>query len=451
MKTAWLLFFIPLFSFGQNADWRELQGKIDSAIKIHGKVEIRRNYKIDKPLVAAAWDGKEYTYFSIQIIGEATMWDVNARSKISTTFKDAPALVIQKGKDVIIHGVNFQGQYQAPALNTEQLYSTELENYGDTTCRDSRYSPFCAIAIDPFSGGLPPDKGYPSLKSWYRGPAKISGSTDIRIEDCTFNGFTVGAILSLAGEVSDDGHMTFENIRIGTCKIGIAGTGGNEKLNKVINIGSWGTTHTLLDFTLYGKQEPGNWLVDGVNIAGNVVQLVCRNSRDKQPLHMKNVFAESLGRIGVWSTLLADKLENASINFRYINQTKGFPDFALLGDGVTISQSTLRYYGQKLPIVFVGQQAHVNTTYDGNKPVFWNNSDRKKSRNPGMSTVQISSKQAIVKEEAAIGDAVVFLDENNKYVGYGLVEKLLDGNCLVGQISGSVKPGRNYYATVYKK
>ena len=442
---------VPILGFSQNADWKELQNKIDSAVKINGVVLVNRNYKIDKPLVAAKWNGKDYDYFTIQIIGQATMWDVNSRSVIVATFNDAPALSIHKGKGVLIKGINLQGEFKPPTLTTEQLYSTTLDEYSQGNSRDSRYSPYCAIAIDPFMHKLPPDNGYPMLKSWYRGSNSVNGSIGIRIEDCTMNGFIVGAITSPNGHTLNAESITFQNIRIGNCKIGFAGCQSNEKMVRVINVGAWGTTHTLFGFNLYGNQEAGNWIVDGVNVAGNVVQLITRKSNGSFPMYLSNVFAESIGSIGEWSTNLSDRMDNASVNFRYIDQTNGFPDYALKGYGVTISNSTLRYYGQKLPILFIGEQTHESVNYDHNSPIFIETSKNQKLKNTVSVKIKVEKRKTLLSLKTEVGNTIGFFKEDRSWAGYGIVESITSGKAVVAQLSPSVIDGNKYLILLFDK
>ena len=444
------ILFLPLSGWCQNSDWKELQGMIDKAIQQNGSVRLKRNYSIDKPLVAAKWENNRYEYFSIEILGEATMWDVNQKSVIKTSFTDAPALSIQKGRNILIQGVNFQGRYSAPKLSIPEMYGTDLENYKVQNARDSRYSPHSAIAIDPFSTDIPKDGGYFSMKEFYRGSRDNNGSHLIRIEDCTFNGFVIGAVISPNGYTKEGDSIQFKNIRIGTTKIGIAAGNTNLKMNSIVNIGAWGDTHTLFDFSHYGNQAGGNWSINGVNLAGNVVRLVDRKTPMNTSLKIKNVFAESLGTIGFWSGT-NDSLEFASINFRYINQTKGFPDYAFNGTNVTIRYSTLRYYGEKLPILFIGNNKYLNNIYDGNSPVFLDNSILTSAR---LSFELNRTKDRVVsfsKSNVKENDILLLYSPKLQFLGYGIVRKSSSGDLILTDESPSVKKAGKYIAIVAKK
>lgn len=356
-----LAFFLPIFAFGQSADWREIQGKIDEAIKTGGTVQLSPNrvYTIDKPLIAAEWNGTEYRQVYFRMEGNGSMWDNGKSTSIVATFKDAPIFSIQKGKGCVIRGITFKGAYRAP----EGLpHGKPFETYGDPTCRDSRYSPYAAVCIDPFSGELPPDGGYPSLKSWYRGPQSRAGSTGLRFEDCTFTNTTIGFITSPNGYTQNAEIITLQNIRIGECKAGIVGCQAQEKMNRVLNIGAWEKCHTLFVWNTYGAGQPGNWIVDGVNIAGSVGNILYRISHGWFPLYMSNVYAEQVASVGVWQSLVGDQLKNASINLYLPDQQFGLADFALSGGGgVEVVATSIRYYGyEDWSILVPGEYKGIN-------------------------------------------------------------------------------------------
>jgi len=331
-----------------NLDYIELQGKINQAVIDNSVVEITRDYVIDHPLVMARFEDGEYKQHSAKIIGNSTMWDVS-NGNIKATFSDAPILSIHKGKGNIIKGLNISGT-----------------GIG----RDSRFSPYTALAIDPICGFLPPDGGYPGLKDFYQGSESKSGSTGIRIEDCTFNNVTVGSITSPNGHTQNAEMITYQNIRIGNVKYGIAGCQAQEKLNRVINIGAWESCETLFRFNTYGEAKPGHWIIDGVNIAGNVDYLVYRGSHEYFPLMIKNVYAERLIGIGYWQTFLNDTLESSTIDLRYPEEMGFMPrsiiDAGGSSGGLTLRDNNIRYYGRgDVPMVFVGKINNINNNYEG--------------------------------------------------------------------------------------
>lgn len=348
-------------------DYIELQSMIDKAVETNGRVIIDRNYVIDAPLVAAKWNGTDYVPFTIQIIGNSTMWDVGGISQITALHKDAPALIIHRGKGCVIRGVNFQGAYRVQ-MSDSDFFRSQFANYGDPTCRDSQYSPYAAIVIDAFRSNLPPDGGYPTLKDYYRGKGGNGGSTGFQIDNCTFKNFTIGLIFSPNGQTANCDLMKVEDIRIYNTKAGIVGCQAQEKSIKLNNINCWGRTHTLFVWGPYGNGTPGMYTINGVQIAGGVVRLVNRISGGYFPLQINDVFAEQLGSIGQWHSLVGDRLSNSSIGFVHPD-IAGFPNYGHLygqnnAKGMTLENCTIRYYGKDMPVLLNGTYTIINSRVD---------------------------------------------------------------------------------------
>lgn len=434
MKTLFFLLVLyisfPIIANSQNKDWIELQGKIDAArTSATGIVTIERNYMIDRPLVVYNWTGKEYGQVSISIQGYATMWDVGNRSVIKATFKDAPILSIQKGKGVIIKGINFQG--------------------AGSDGRDSRYSPFAAICIDPFSGNLPPDGGYPSLRSWYRGSQTRSGSTGIRIEDCTFNGVTVGVITSPNGYTQNAEIITLENIRTYAVKYVLVGCQSQEKMNRVINLGSWGPTKCVFVFNRYGAQQPGNWYIDGVNIAGSVDSIIYRVSAGWGGMTMDHVFAEQITSVGFWYGGSGDVFSKSLINLKYPEELGYFPENSFDARGLAIRDVNMRYYGKSetpmlviQPAILEGGQAYV--------PVIKGRYGWDTTGNYRIKQTFLQSKEIVKNNKAVVflkkgaqvkaGDHVVFMQKGDlAFAGQAQVDRIANDSVFLKYISPSIK------------
>ena len=71
MRKLITILLFPVFCFGQNKDWQELQSKIDTAVKYNGIVTIDRNYTIDLYVVVLNYSmigvyGKGYKSVKVQ-------------------------------------------------------------------------------------------------------------------------------------------------------------------------------------------------------------------------------------------------------------------------------------------------------------------------------------------------------------------------------------------------
>ena len=434
-----------------NADYQELQGMIDTAVATDGIVYVNRNYTIDKPLVAAKWNSgsENYDTTTIKIVGKATMWDSGRNSVVTATFKDAPILSTYRHKGSLIDGINFQGGYRTPVMTDEQFFNADFATYGDKTCRDSPYSPYASVAFDAFASTVPADGGYPGLTSYYRGKGS-GGSTGCVINNCTVNNTTAGIVLSPSGLTANNELHTFSNIRSYHTKALFVGGQAQEKSNRLINVNCWGRCHTVLQFGGYGTGTPGLYFVDGMQIAGGVNRLINRTSGWYYPIHLNNVFAESLGSIGQWQTELTDKMSNSVIHFQYSSITKSYPSKGhVYGGGVTFENCVLRYYGQPtLPLFFSG-----NYTFSGknvvDQPIITGKratdvrTDYKMTNLGATSTNQIPASAGILP----VGTNIAFCDTNS-YPYYGVATIGADGVTMVN-IPKDIIPGKSY--AIFKK
>ena len=148
-------------------------------------------YKISKPLIIRGVSQTENdnsdarTFCTLELLGESSFWDSNLGSQIIPAFRNSFAIGIQDGKGCKIRKLAITGLFTPPSLNnTLRFYSLMFDQFTDSSCRDSRFSPYAAIVIDPFTNlktdKLPADGGYPGLTSYYGKSSKLStqsGST----------------------------------------------------------------------------------------------------------------------------------------------------------------------------------------------------------------------------------------------------------------------------------
>lgn len=183
----------------------ELQAMIDYCKTNRRNGLIRAGYYIiSSPLVftSVALEG-------ISIRGEGHGYAVSGGTGgvTSETILDAssiltkPALVIQFARGLHLSDIGILGPNTAPIGLSEP--SNTAADYLSAGVRDSRYSPQCAIAIDPTTGSDPGGgAGYPGMT--YTG-AGGGGSASILLERITMRNHNVGLLVTptVAGAQGD--------------------------------------------------------------------------------------------------------------------------------------------------------------------------------------------------------------------------------------------------------
>jgi hypothetical protein len=336
-------------------DWSVFfQKGIDSCI--HNNIPVyfipAGRYTCRKPLILQNWSAAQghYRAFSLIVQGTSTFAGADGSGTILDfqNMKDGFGIGVQGGKGVEIRGLKLIGAWDYHFPGAYVFYNTDLGKFTDGKCRDTRFSPAFAIAIDPFGPSVPSDGGYPGLSAYYRGAT--NGSTGTVIEDCYLTNWVGGIITSPNGQTDNADITLGDKIQFGNMKICVAGCQAQEKMNRISNVMAWGVIHTCFATGVYGKGEPGNWYLDHWNIAGYTNQIAYNNQGGYFPSYFSDIFAESIARIGTIYSVNGTTFSNSSINFAGYREAGSYTEGMISGHGLTFSGCQLRVYGQYSPI-----------------------------------------------------------------------------------------------------
>lgn len=159
-------------------------------------------YKISSPIMVYV----PGTFITIKIVGESVSTRTDKGVIIDhTSILTTPGMIIHGGRSISIEEIEFLGPNICFPTST---YSPSIFTVAGV--RDSRYSPQCAIAIDPFSTSVSPDGGYPGMTAFYAATALLSSRTVIK--RCTFFNQVVGIFSGITlgnneNNVYDDLHF----------------------------------------------------------------------------------------------------------------------------------------------------------------------------------------------------------------------------------------------------
>ncbi len=337
-------------------------------------------YKISRPLIirgavnAAENQNDSRAFCTVELLGQSSFWDSNTGSEIFPTFNNSFAIGIQNGKGCKIRKLKIAGQFKPPVTNdTHNFYSTSFGDFTDGKCRDSRYSPYAAIVIDPFTNlasDTPPiDGGYPGLLDYYGKSARLrtqSGSTGTELEELNISGFVVGICSSPNGLTRNAEITIINKVQFSNCKLCISGGQDQEKENTISNIYCWGGTHTIFATGLYGSPRmAGNWNIDHVNIAGGVVRFIYNDQHGYFPTYISHVFAESLGSFGTLNSELACEVSDCIFDFAYQSQAGQQVLLLANGENVLFRSCNFRYYGEKTSLLMQGNCVFEHCYFSG--------------------------------------------------------------------------------------
>jgi|GEM_PF-586805 len=307
-------------------------------------------YVISKPLIIARRTANGYKQVSITLAGPANSKNISAGyASISPAFSNTFAIGIQLGKGVTIRDLLIQGRFTFPgSLNQIQVDTLAFSEWKDGVSRDRRLSPYAGIVIDPFSdAGAYPDKDemYPGLHDYYLPGMSRAGSTAVQVIGCSIRNFIVGIMITPSNQQNGE-LIDVIDCELSGNKVAYSMSQAQSKECHVQRLKCWQPTHTVFDNSHYGFRHGDGAavpMVDGVNIAGYVKQL-CSIWAPSFNGSFRNVYAEGLFRIGFVGGPASIAFEDCQLDFSTQDPGIPYPDFYVLGSGVTFQNCLLRLY-----------------------------------------------------------------------------------------------------------
>ena len=317
---------------GVTDDTTALQNAINAGISAGKKIFIPYGtYKISSPLLVMVWDGSAYSYVSADIEGEKLPWVDQVGSIKCTTivanFVDTFALGIQNARAVSISNITFNGQNTFS--NGDPTNSSLMTNstYVTNGCRDSQYSPYAGIVVDPFGTSVPSDGGYPGFTSYYA--ASAGGSSGLSFRNVTVSAFVVGMLFSPNGTTANCSEMTFYQCSIETTKVGFS-TCQSQTRNLNWYGGNIFISCFAVDSLSYGQKNGCGPNISGCDMAAKYLFNV-KSDVSYNPL-ISNIYAESFASLGFFGSGAGGSREPITFSgcaFNFYNYGGVFPDFHL--------------------------------------------------------------------------------------------------------------------------
>ena len=285
---------------GTTDDTVALQNAINYCITYGKKLKILvGTYIISFPLLIAKLNGTSFDYFGLDIEGEryvgADGSGNNPVTTIKATFNNTFAIGIQKARGVRIANLQVVGVNDFSAAvyaNTAVLMTNST--YVINGCRDSRYSPYSGIVIDPFGYSVPSDGGYPGLTQYYNSSADGSGG-------CEFTGifvsaFVAGIIFSPNGTSINADNTSFIDCAVNFAKCGFVICQSQSRVIEWNGGSIFGCLYGF-DSQTYGLQRGYSPGINGSNM-GYCKYLFNVGSRWGNSQSIRNIHAESFASLG---------------------------------------------------------------------------------------------------------------------------------------------------------
>ena len=331
---------VSAFDFGATGDGTTddtvaLQTAINYCIDNGNKLFIPKGvYIISSPLLLAKWNGSSFSFFGIDIEGERYVGTDGTKGKytvIKPTFNNTFAIGIQLGRGIRIKDLSIVGLNNfAPIVDSNKSLYMVDETYVTAGCRDSQYSPYAGIAVDPFSPSVPSDGGYPGLTSYYVSSAYQSSG--IEFSGLQITCFVCGIVISPSGNLVGSSEITFFDVAVNTAKCGLSVT-DTQSRNLQWFGGAIGQCLYGFDGFNYGIQKGYSPGITGCNMGycKYLFNIFCSGGNSQS---IRNIHAEtfaSLGFFGFGSASSREPINITGCEFNFYSfDSNLFPDHNLV-------------------------------------------------------------------------------------------------------------------------
>lgn len=240
--------------------------------------------------------------------------DYNAQTLIYNISTQMPIIIINVGQGVMIKDVGLAGLNYSPYLVNEP--TPNLSSYLATGARTNRYSPHCAIAIDPFANtvSVAPTDMYSGLSSNYptgSGTQDFVGSQDIIFDNVSIAGFVVGVTHNSIGSDLGQGQITYNNCKFSYCDTGISI--GNKNIKSIqINNTSFKYSRQAIDGYMYGDQNGASPTLN--NCYFKDLYRIFSIPNTNNTLSLDNCVAENIQTLGSYGS--AASIKQAPLNIK---------------------------------------------------------------------------------------------------------------------------------------
>lgn len=272
-------------------------------------------------------------FFTITLGGDCSNKSASNQylSKITFDAKTGYAIGIQLGRSIRIENITITGQYLFPStvsnvnigIYTFADWYNAAQSEGIT---DTRNSPYSGISIDPNINAS----------------GSSGGTSDVTVSHCSVKQFMVGIALTPNSSTLNDEMINILEDDIEFCRVAIAIGQDQSKTINIKGLKVWASVHTVLDGVSYGRGTGGGSVFcESWNIAGNTNELFNLNT-DRFPLSCKDIYSESLFRIGTVRGGAGANCLDCSIDFL---TGPGMPaaDYLLYGN-MNFLGGCIRYY-----------------------------------------------------------------------------------------------------------
>lgn len=319
--------FFGAYGDNTNDDTAAVQAAVDWAIDQYNAgnqfpiVRLLGAYKISNSIILVnIYDG-DYHYFTMEFGGGGQGYVSGHIVGLFPTFVNRPALLYQGARRLVLRRFSIQGLASSVDPSVDDLMNDTVTPWWNTnSARDSRYSPYCGIAGDPFSYAVPPDGGYPSMSAYY-GISNFP-TTDVMIDEVSCFNFIVGMAIGLSYWDANSDAIVINHPTLYGNKVHVAV--GNRQARAVsLYEGNFANCRILADASNYGK---GTADVPKI-VGGQSVMTKWLMVGGGDTACFNRLYCESIFSVGYWSGIQGAVFRDCVFKFMTSAYGTSVPDY----------------------------------------------------------------------------------------------------------------------------
>lgn len=280
-----------------------IQAAVDKAIRtgISSIIKLEPGiYNIHKGIILANQSSEgNYKFINLTLSGHVPAFTHEQRFGASTVFHSRTpgfTLAIQNGRNCLIENIVFEGSGLQPNSVKEIFEFTDKEWEGSGKSRTNRYSPHCAIVIDPFHRNIPVKDYYPGYNGFYSNTSN-GGTSMLTIRGCSFSRYFIGIANNPTNGVNNGDNIRSENCYVSHCHTFWAAGQTQSRCNSINNVYA-NSIHTFVSGVEIGNMQGTPPFLSNVNIAG-FCKFVFNVNTLFSGVYMEQSYLENIWSLGI--------------------------------------------------------------------------------------------------------------------------------------------------------
>lgn len=312
-------------------DSKAIQDAIDHAI-LSSTSLIRfesGTYDLSKGLVVASKQPNgEFQFVTMHLSGPIAGYTSNQAVGGTAVLRYSGkgfTIAIQSARNLVIENIVFEGN--APLFqNAKEISSSAIADWSDRgEISTGRYSPHCAIAIDPFHRQVPEDQRYPGFDSFYSNSSN-GGSSMVTIRGCSFYRYYISIANNPSNGVANGDNIRAENCHVSNCHTFWSAGQTQSRNNSLENIYAL-FLHTFVSGVQIGQRHGTPPFISNVNVAGYCDQVFNVHTLFSG-LSVRDSYFESIRSLGI-SLVNSVSFSSCQFQFRIADREVTAPAFHL--------------------------------------------------------------------------------------------------------------------------